>query len=526
MGTTAQKLQAVLNSKNAIKAALIDKGVAIDDTTKFSQYAQKIAQMTIGQGDTSQFEAEALAIIGQQDGSEATVPSVGGTCKFYKCASVDTSNKTWSGYELVLQDGVYVVSDTLTEGLTYTGFTPVVGNIYTEDGFIQVKDYYQGLVLVSPTNMTGTSNDEWEISASSEYPGCQSYLSFTGDDLSSSGWVSGDKQSLPHSIQWQNKLKKVKVLKYSLQVSNINIAGQNREPCKRFPGSWVLQGSNDGSSWVDVDTRNNQFTDYTQLEALKYYDFSCQNPISCYYYRLYITSAADSSQSYIYIGQIKAYGSEAPDTPEDVPDTETLEGCVFSANMQTTSATYNGETVNLDGITLADAPGYTDGTKALVSVSGEDLNYPVNGATDFSAEEITVSLSAYWNIGGASTGQPYFVELNCGSYFYLMQEQSAGSYVANGTAYIGREFVKDSNIQKGWHNFTFTYAKGTVNWYKDGVLFRTWSSSFSPSSITAIATRFRYAINAHMKDLQIYSRVLSEEEIATLYEKAKLPTGV
>jgi hypothetical protein len=36
MGTTADKLQAVLNSKNAIKAALIEKGVVIDDTTKFS----------------------------------------------------------------------------------------------------------------------------------------------------------------------------------------------------------------------------------------------------------------------------------------------------------------------------------------------------------------------------------------------------------------------------------------------------------------------------------------------------------
>ena len=276
--------------------------------------------------------------------------TVSSSMKFYKCASVDTENKTWTGYELVLEDGVYIVSDTLTNDLAYIGFTPVVGTTYNEDTTLTIGTLFS--------------------------------------------------------------------------------------------------------------------------------------------------------------------------------KSETLEGCVFAANMQTTSATYNGETVNLDGITLADAPGYTDGTKALVSVSGEDLNYPVNGATDFSAEEITVSLSAYWNIGGASTGQPYFVELNCGSYFYLMQEQSAGSYVANGTAYIGREYVKDSNIQKGWHNFTFTYAKGTVNWYKDGVLFRTWSSSFSPSSITAIATRFRYAINAHMKDLQIYSRVLSEEEIATLYEKAKLPTGV
>ena len=54
----------------------------------------------------------------------------GGTVKYYKCTSVDTVNKTWSGYELVLNDGIYVVSDVLAAGLTYSGFTPVVGTVY------------------------------------------------------------------------------------------------------------------------------------------------------------------------------------------------------------------------------------------------------------------------------------------------------------------------------------------------------------------------------------------------------------
>ena len=44
--------------------------------------------------------------------------TVSSSMKFYKCASVDTANKTWTGYELVLQDGVYVVSEALTDGLT------------------------------------------------------------------------------------------------------------------------------------------------------------------------------------------------------------------------------------------------------------------------------------------------------------------------------------------------------------------------------------------------------------------------
>lgn len=42
MGTTTEKLQKVLDSKNAIKNSIINKGVSIDDTTPFSQYASAI----------------------------------------------------------------------------------------------------------------------------------------------------------------------------------------------------------------------------------------------------------------------------------------------------------------------------------------------------------------------------------------------------------------------------------------------------------------------------------------------------
>lgn len=67
--------------------------------------------------------------------------TVTGSCKYYKCASVDTDNKTWSGYELVLADGKYTVSDNLEEGLIYSSATPVVGNVYTADALILCVPY-------------------------------------------------------------------------------------------------------------------------------------------------------------------------------------------------------------------------------------------------------------------------------------------------------------------------------------------------------------------------------------------------
>lgn len=65
-----------------------------------------------------------------------------GSMKFYKCASVDTANKTWSGYELVYNEaGYYELSDVVTENLTYSGMTPVVGSIYNENATLKIERY-------------------------------------------------------------------------------------------------------------------------------------------------------------------------------------------------------------------------------------------------------------------------------------------------------------------------------------------------------------------------------------------------
>ena len=205
MGTTADKLQAVLNSKNAIKAALIEKGVAIDDTTKFSQYAQKIAQMTIGQGDTSQFETEALAIIGQLEGGQSTVPSIGGTCKFYKCASVDTENKTWSGYE-AYQDaiGIWTFSDT-EMSLTYGDyFTPVVGKVYDATASIVISTLFDGMITQNTVFLLNKSlADSSENNIQVIDKGLT--VSNTGIMCTENGYAEIPAYALPDSVLCDNK---------------------------------------------------------------------------------------------------------------------------------------------------------------------------------------------------------------------------------------------------------------------------------------------------------------------------------
>ena len=79
----------------------------------------------------------------------------GGSAEYYKCASVDTSAKTWTGYRAVLNDGVYTFEDTVTTGLSYTSVTPQAGSVYSADALVYAELFTaviptDGLVFYAP----------------------------------------------------------------------------------------------------------------------------------------------------------------------------------------------------------------------------------------------------------------------------------------------------------------------------------------------------------------------------------------
>ena len=93
MGTTAQKLQAILNSKAAIKTAIENKGVNVGDAT-LAQYAGKID--SISQGDVDgingflSVESKTIATSASQT-TNITYNS--------KCGIIDENNKKWDTLE-------------------------------------------------------------------------------------------------------------------------------------------------------------------------------------------------------------------------------------------------------------------------------------------------------------------------------------------------------------------------------------------------------------------------------------------
>ena len=177
MGTIADKLQAVLNSKNAIKSKF-----NLSDDLPFSQYANNInIHIDASEGiDFSFITAEANDILHgkvsvDKNGNQITgtlVPqSGGGSTDFFKCAEVN--QETWNGYKAVLvtdDEGkkYYDFEETITEGLTFgNGFTPVVDKVYDSEAMIEVSNLWtnyipmptDGLIFYTPLQEYKSSDE-------------------------------------------------------------------------------------------------------------------------------------------------------------------------------------------------------------------------------------------------------------------------------------------------------------------------------------------------------------------------------
>lgn len=93
--------------------------------------------------------------IGYIASSQSFPVSSGGT-DFYKCATVDTVNLTWTGYKAVFDSvtGTYGYEVIATTGLTYSTVTPVAGKVYADGALIEAKLYegipLSGLLLYAP----------------------------------------------------------------------------------------------------------------------------------------------------------------------------------------------------------------------------------------------------------------------------------------------------------------------------------------------------------------------------------------
>lgn len=240
---------------------------------------ENFANSVVKDGAVLLFSEDGETLVAKHpDGSftEIGSGSGGGSAEFYKCASVDTSAHTWTGYKAVFDSGAgtWSFESEVTEGLTYTSVTPEIGGIYSADALVIVSLLYSGTpVLTSPTGMTSESNEEWEISASGNYGSYYPWKAFDGlIEPMTNCWTGNSGSSW--WLQWQNKLKKVLVQRLKIRVAD--------SLSQQAVLSFTLQGSDDGDAWNDIHAESG-LTWTTNGEQK---EFTFANGRSYYYHRL------------------------------------------------------------------------------------------------------------------------------------------------------------------------------------------------------------------------------------------------
>lgn len=179
----------------------------------------------------------------------------GGATDFFRCAEVGRG--TWSGYKAVLvaEDGknYWKIEETLTEGLTWgKGFTPQVGRIYDAEATIAAVLSEPDPGLSAPNNMTTYENDEWIVSANSEFNGTMAWEAFDGNP--DSIWATSYGSS---ELTWRNKIRTVLVR----QLEIVYDANAHKNDSTY---DVTLYGSNNGEDWTEIGSLT--YLDYVRDE--------------------------------------------------------------------------------------------------------------------------------------------------------------------------------------------------------------------------------------------------------------------
>jgi hypothetical protein len=150
----------------------LEVGVLVSDSTGLKVQPLGFEGTSATANGTAESYAAKIFSTGKAEPAYAS-GSGGTSAEYYKCASVDTSAKTWSGYKAVFDStaGMWSFESNVTEGLAYTSVTPVVGGIYSADALIKVSSMWNGvpsenLVFYLPLSETTIADVGPELTAS------------------------------------------------------------------------------------------------------------------------------------------------------------------------------------------------------------------------------------------------------------------------------------------------------------------------------------------------------------------------
>ena len=200
----------------------------------------------------------------------------------------------------------------------------------------------------------------------------------------------------------------------------VNIGRFEITPSARdIPTNFILQGSNNGSDWIDIQT----YTDLT-MSGLVTKSFDVANSSSYEYYRLYVLETNESSRSYVQIVELNFYSAS-------IVESETA--------MQYIGASDYASTQVLTNSVWREAIGNSDYIESV-------LNVKVPTMTSNTAPYGTA-------FSGTSTDSSH------PAYYSFDNNSSTLTAVSGTPKYVGYEFTADVKVYRC--TFNSSYATGT-----------------------------------------------------------------
>jgi len=123
-----------------------------------SNLPQYVQNRTRSEFSNSIVPPDSVLLFTESDGSggsnlitknpDGTFSQINSGINFYKCASIDTTNHTWTGYKAVIdtETGAWSFESIITNGLTYNNFpVPSIDSVYAGENCIcLVSNFYTG----------------------------------------------------------------------------------------------------------------------------------------------------------------------------------------------------------------------------------------------------------------------------------------------------------------------------------------------------------------------------------------------
>lgn len=159
-------------------------------------------------------------------------------------------------------------------------------------------------INTSPINLKDSIDKGWVIVVDSDLLNAKGFKAFNliGVNCNNNIWQSENKD-FPHWIKWRKVVGNVLVQKYSIMNQELYGSDFREEYQEQNIKSWVLQGSDDGREWIDLDKVTLMYNPGSRGIVKREID----NDKSFIWHRLLITSNFSENDKTVCVGMIKTW---------------------------------------------------------------------------------------------------------------------------------------------------------------------------------------------------------------------------